>query len=37
MVTNQATISYYFQVEGLGLHVVNITRYIIRIKKHLHN
>ena len=22
---------------GLGLHVVNITRYVIRIKKHLHN
>ena len=28
---------YYSQIEGLGLHVVNITYYIIRIKKHLHN
>ena len=28
---------YYSQIEGLGLHVVNITRYVIRIKKHLHN
>ena len=27
-----------FQIEGLGLHVVHITRYVIRIKKHnLHN
>ena len=28
---------YYSQIEGLGLHVVNITRYVITIKKHLHN
>ena len=28
---------YYSQIEGLGLHVVNIMRYVIRIKKHLHN
>ena len=28
---------YYFHIEGLGLHVVYITRYVIRIKKHLHN
>ena len=28
---------YYSQIEGLGLHVVYITRYVIRIKKHLHN
>ena len=28
---------YYSQIEGLGLHVVTITRYVIRIKKHLHN
>ena len=28
---------YCSQIEGLGLHVVNITRYVIRIKKHLHN
>ena len=28
---------YYSQIEGLGLHVVNIMHYIIRIKKHLHN
>ena len=28
---------YYSQIEGLGLHVVNITHYIIRIKKHLFN
>ena len=28
---------YFSQIEGLGLHVVNITRYVIAIKKHLHN
>ena len=28
---------YYSQIEGLGLHVVYITCYVIRIKKHLHN
>ena len=28
---------YYSQIEGLGLHVVNITCYVIRIQKHLHN
>ena len=28
---------YYSQIERLGLHVVYITRYVIRIKKHLHN
>ena len=28
---------YYSQIEGLGLHVVSITHYVIRIKKHLHN
>ena len=28
---------YYSQIEGLGLHVVYITRCVIRIKKHLHN
>ena len=28
---------YYSQIEGLGLHVVYMTRYVIRIKKHLHN
>ena len=28
---------YYSQIEGLGLHVVYITRYVVRIKKHLHN
>ena len=32
-----ASLCYYSQIEGLGLHVVNITHYIIRIKKHLHN
>ena len=44
MATNQATVNprsscpyYYSQIEGLGLHVVNITRYVIRIKKYLHN
>ena len=28
---------YCSQIEGLGLHVVSITRYVIRIKKHWHN
>ena len=28
---------YYSQIEGLGLYVVTITHYVIRIKKHLHN
>ena len=28
---------YYSHIEGLGLHVVYITRYVIRIMKHLHN
>ena len=28
---------YYSQIEGLGLHVVTLTRYVIRIKKHLQN
>ena len=28
---------YYPQLEGLGLNVVYITRYVIRIKKRLHN
>ena len=28
---------YYSQIEGLGLHIVIITRSVIRIKKHLHN
>ena len=28
---------YYSQIEGVGLHVVDITRYVIRIKKHVHN
>ena len=28
---------YYSQIEGLGLNVVNITHYVIRITKHLHN
>ena len=28
---------YYSHIEGLGLHVVYIARYVIRIKKHLHN
>ena len=40
MSTNQATVNPHVpvtQIEGLGLHVVNITRYVIRIKKHLHN
>ena len=40
MATNQATVNPHVpvtQIEGLGLHVVNITRYVIRIKKHLHN
>ena len=25
------------QIEGLGLHVLYITHYVMRIKKHLHN
>jgi len=42
MAMNQATVNspcpcYYSHIEGLGLHVVNITRYVITIKKHLHN
>ena len=28
---------YYSKMEVLGLYVVYITRYVIRIKKHLHN
>ena len=28
---------YCSQIEGLGLHIVNITRYVIRITKHLYN
>ena len=28
---------YYSHIEGLGLDVVYITRYVIRIKKHLNN
>ena len=28
---------YYSQIEDLGLHVVYITRYDVRIEKHLHN
>ena len=28
---------YCSQIEGLGLHVVTITRYVIRITKHLYN
>ena len=28
---------YHSYIEGLGLHVVYIARYVIRIKKHLHN
>ena len=28
---------YHSQIEGLGLHVVTLMRYVIRIKKHLHN
>ena len=28
---------HYFQIEGLGLHVAYITRYVIRTKKHLRN
>ena len=28
---------YCSQIEGLGLHVVYNTHYVIRIKKHLHN
>ena len=29
--------AYDSHIEGLGLHVVYITRYVIRIKKHLHS
>ena len=28
---------YCSQIEGLGLHVVNITRYVVRITKHLYH
>ena len=28
---------YYSQIEGLGFHAVYITRYVIRVEKHLHN
>ena len=28
---------YYSDIEGLGLYVVYITRYVVRIKKLLHN
>ena len=28
---------YYSHIQGLGLNVVYITRYVIRIKKQLHN
>ena len=42
MATNQVTVNpcvpvTISQIEGLGLHVVNITHYIIRIKKYLLN
>ena len=37
MATNQATVNPLVPVTILRLHVVNITRYVIRIKKHLHN
>ena len=42
MVTNQATVNppvpvTILKLRGLRLHVVNITHYVIRIKKHLHN
>ena len=37
MTTNQATVNLPVPVIILRLHVVNITRYVIRIKKHLHN
>ena len=40
MATNQATVNPPVpnsQIEDLGLHVVYITRYVIRIKKHSHN
>ena len=36
MATNQATVIPPFPVT-IGLRVVYITRYVIRIKKHLHN
>ena len=28
---------FYSQIKGLWFHVVYIMRYVIRIKKHLHN
>ena len=37
MATNQATVNPPVPVTILRLHVVNIMRYVIRIKKHLHN
>ena len=42
MATNQATVNppvpvTVQKIEGLGLHIVNITRYVIRITKHLYN
>ena len=37
MVTNQATVNPPVPVIILRFHVVNITCYVIRIKKHLHN
>ena len=42
MGTNQETVNppvpaFVLTVEGLGLHVVYITPYVIRIKKHLRN
>ena len=42
MVMNQVTMNppvlvTYSQIEGLWFHVVYIMRYVIRIKKHLHN
>ena len=36
MATNQATVIPPFPVT-IGLRVVYITRYVVRIKKHLHN
>ena len=42
MVTKQVTVYSpvpvtYSQIEGLWFHVVYIMRYVITIKKHLHN
>ena len=42
MVTKQVTVNppvpvTYSQIEGLWFHVVYIMRYVITIKKHLHN